>query len=77
MHACRGGHGIPVGFCWGEVDGGDGGVFLDEDWVLVLSPVARLGVVFGRSRARVLANDNWLVVHDDADEEGGQLARPG
>lgn len=31
---------VPMGFGGGEVDGGDWRIFLDENWVFVLSPVS-------------------------------------
>ena len=42
---------------------GDRCIFLDEDWVLELPPIPRLGVVFGDSRAGMLRDYDGLVVH--------------
>ena len=63
LHTGGGGHSITVGFGWGEMDGGDGSVFLDEDWVFELAPVPTFCVVFGWDRPRVSLDYYWLVVH--------------
>ena len=64
LYACSGGHGIAVGLGGGEMDGGNGSVFLDEDGVLVLPPIPGLRVMFGGSGTHLSADDDGLVVHD-------------
>ena len=43
--------------------GGNWGVFLDEDGMLVLSPVSRLRVVFRGRRTRMFADYDGVVIH--------------
>lgn len=49
--------------------GGDGCIFLDEDWVLELPPVPGFCAMLCRCGPRVLCDDDGLVVH------GGGCAR--